>query len=250
MEEDADEDESIREQQQQQRRRPVFFHGNTMMQELWHIIELYVGLDEKNEDDDNKSTTSMSTTIVHKLLELPTLCPPLLVMLACRLYPYSLKQQDSEGNTPLHVALKNKKTTATATTTNQTWLIQYLLQLEPSSTRIANHEGQLPFCIARRSYEKWNHQVHSTLLQKYPSAIHKADTIPPSIYPNIFERILSGGGTSSSAAVAVETKHNDDNTMNMVTSTAAASTATATTDMSCPTTTIFEILRSAPLLPS
>jgi hypothetical protein len=40
--------------------------------------------------------------------------------------------------------------------------------------------------------------------------------------------------------------------MNMVTSTAAASTATATatTDKSCPTTTIFEILRSAPLLPS
>jgi hypothetical protein len=48
MEEEDDEDESVREQQQQ-RRRPL--NGNKMMQELWHIIKLYVGLDEKNEDD-------------------------------------------------------------------------------------------------------------------------------------------------------------------------------------------------------
>jgi hypothetical protein len=75
-------------------------------------------------------------------------CPVELVMVASLIHPELLYLRDACGNTPLlHLAVAAKFDVLTI------FLSQ---QKGPAAAGMSNDKGETPFCIARKTYEKWS----------------------------------------------------------------------------------------------
>ncbi|KAG7359239.1 ankyrin repeat domain protein [Nitzschia inconspicua] len=179
-------------------------------QELWRVVLTLIGVHESDDDP----------FIIHKCLDIPH-CPVLVTMLACRLHPKLLLQVDDEGNTPLHVAVRNK----------QPFLIQYLLNMEPAAARHADIQGRTPFCVARKTtYSlQWHDQVHGQLLHAYPTAIFRTE-LSHFLHPKILERILTVDQSSKASLCSGNSSER----------------TTTTLYKRCSISTVFEMLRSYP----
>jgi ankyrin repeat protein len=96
------------------------------LHDLWRVIQLFVcsGNDTLNDATVNKNKDS---SILHQCLAISS-CPVLLVMLVCRMHHELLSRGDKDGNTPLHLAVRNK----------QSFLIPYLLNLQAEAADKVN----------------------------------------------------------------------------------------------------------------
>jgi ankyrin repeat protein len=131
---------------------------------LWDIIHTLV-----------HSSADSSASMLHRLVSLPQ-CPIELVMVASRINPVQLIQQDSNGDTPLHLTVAS----------GSHFLSIFLLQKDPTAAGLRNDKGETPLCVARRTLGSWA-TIHGLLLHAHASAIELID-LHDALYPTILGR--------------------------------------------------------------
>jgi len=111
-------------------------------------------------DNELKLSSGVSTTKLHELCNHGN---PSIEMIRIYLstYPWSVKQKDTNGDLPLHVALKRDDPAAL--------LICELLNKYPDGAKIKDCDGNLPLFLACRK-QKVTTGIIKALLQAYPGA--------------------------------------------------------------------------------
>jgi len=106
-------------------------------------------------------------------------CPLRFVFLALNIWPEQLKEVDSDGNLPLHIAafsVSKRKHFRFNT------LIK-VLSMHPQAAQIPNKNGVLPLQLAMQSGKLWNEGIRE-LFEAYPEAL-AALKIDFQYYPEI-----------------------------------------------------------------
>jgi len=98
------------------------------------------------------------------------ICPMRFIFLVLNLWPEQLKQKDSDGNLPLHIAAfsKSKRKHCRFNTLTK------VLSMCPEAARIPDQNGALPLKLALQSRKGWNDGVKE-LFEAYPEALATLD---------------------------------------------------------------------------
>ena len=139
---------------EQQKKNPV-----DDIEKLWEILTLFV---------QSTNTTATATPLLHTLISLH--CPAIVMKEALRRFPAQALERDSQGRTPLLVAVElldsHSDTQAQA-------VVCELLQSNPRAARMTDKEGRLAIDVLTE--KPYNEQVYDLIVQAEPRAIDTRD---------------------------------------------------------------------------
>jgi len=135
--------------------------------DLWTLLRLIV---------ESTETPASESTILHKVVSFPS-CPHELLMFAYSRHSDMALQQDSNGNTPLHLAVQQESLHNGS----------FLAQNERRAAKVRNKKGETPLLMATQRFQYFNSLICYLLY---------ADTkpleslrIPDQYYPFLLERV-------------------------------------------------------------
>ena len=142
---------------------------------FWDFVRLILHSMESSIDGHDKEPDPNST-MLHSLAAIP-MAPLELIKLSKLSNKKSLTSQDSQGNTPAHIAILRK------TQVGNAW---NLVRSCKEVTRIRNKNGETLFDIAVRINDTWT-EVHSMLLHEDPSSLESLN-LRGELYPNVLSK--------------------------------------------------------------